>query len=311
MYDRISFTRILLSDVPSVPPGHQDVIRRWGDPVYPQGHLTILRGNLATEGAVAKITGVKSKTITGPARVFESEEACLETILAGQIKPGDVVVIRYEGPKGGPGMREMLAPTSAIIGAGLGDSVALITDGRFSGGTYGMVVGHVSPEAAVGGAIALIEENDSITIDADARLIQLNVSDGELSRRCENWRAPVPRYTRGFKNQPAARKRMKRLTPPLNREASVFEDEYGGRRSWFRSGRHDRKESATDARRMARRSRDVRRTRRPKVLRISRFFAALFTSGCEHVRMNSRATTAQSPRWSPQCCGAGGLRRLG
>jgi dihydroxy-acid dehydratase len=165
--------------------------------VYQQGHLTILRGNLATEGAVAKITGVKSKTITGPARVFESEEACLEAILAGQIKPGDVVVIRYEGPKGGPGMREMLAPTSAIIGAGLGDSVALITDGRFSGGTYGMVVGHVSPEAAVGGAIALIEENDSITIDADARLLQLNVSDGELSRRRANWRAPVPRYTRG------------------------------------------------------------------------------------------------------------------
>jgi len=185
-----------LSDVPSVP-GDQDVIRRWGDPVYPQGHLTILRGNLATEGAVAKITGVKSKTITGPARVFESEEACLEAILAGQIKPGDVVVIRYEGPKGGPGMREMLAPTSAIIGAGLGDSVALITDGRFSGGTYGMVVGHVSPEAAVGGAIALIEENDSITIDADVRLLQLNVSDGELSRRRGSWRPPVPRYTRG------------------------------------------------------------------------------------------------------------------
>ncbi len=186
-----------LSDVPSVPSGDQDVIRRWGDPVYPQGHLTILRGNLATEGAVAKITGVKSKTITGPARVFESEEACLEAILAGQIKPGDVLVIRYEGPKGGPGMREMLAPTSAIIGAGLGDSVALITDGRFSGGTYGMVVGHVSPEAAVGGTMALIEENDSITIDADARLLQLNVSDGELSRRRANWRAPVPRYTRG------------------------------------------------------------------------------------------------------------------
>jgi len=185
-----------LSDVPSVP-GDQDVIRLWGDPMYPQGHLTILRGNLAAEGAVAKITGVKSKTITGPARVFESEEACLEAILAGQIKPGDVVVIRYEGPKGGPGMREMLAPTSAIIGAGLGDSVALITDGRFSGGTYGMVVGHVSPEAVVGGAIALIEENDSITIDADARLLQLNVSDGELSRRHASWRPPVPRYTRG------------------------------------------------------------------------------------------------------------------
>jgi dihydroxy-acid dehydratase len=186
-----------LSDVPSVPPGDQDVIRRWGDPVYPQGHLTILRGNLATEGAVAKITGVKSKTITGPALVFESEEACLEAILAGQIKPGDVVVIRYEGPKGGPGMREMLAPTSAIIGAGLGDSVALITDGRFSGGTYGMVVGHVSPEAAVGGTIALIEEDDAITIDADARLLQLNVSDEELARRRASWHPPAPRYTRG------------------------------------------------------------------------------------------------------------------
>ena len=186
-----------LSDVPSVPPGDQDVIRRWGDPVYAMGHLTILRGNLATEGAVAKITGLKSKTITGPARVFESEEACLAAILAGQIKPGDVVIIRYEGPKGGPGMREMLAPTSAIIGAGLGDSVALITDGRFSGGTYGMVVGHVSPEAAVGGTIALIEEGDSITIDADARLLQLNVSDEELARRRADWRAPALRYTRG------------------------------------------------------------------------------------------------------------------
>jgi dihydroxy-acid dehydratase len=186
-----------LSDVPSEPPSDQDVIRHWSDPLYEQGHLTILRGNLATEGAVAKITGVKSKTITGPARVFESEEACLEAILAGQIKRGDVVVIRYEGPKGGPGMREMLAPTSAIIGAGLGDLVALITDGRFSGGTYGLVVGHVSPEAAVGGTIALIEENDSITIDADARLLQVNVSDEELARRRASWRAPAPRYTRG------------------------------------------------------------------------------------------------------------------
>jgi len=186
-----------LSDVPSEPSNDQDVIRPWSDPLYEQGHLAILRGNLATEGAVAKITGVKSKAITGPARVFESEEACLEAILAGEIKPGDVVVIRYEGPKGGPGMREMLAPTSAIIGAGLGDSVALITDGRFSGGTYGMVVGHVSPEAAVGGTIALIEENDSITIDADARLLQLDVSDDELARRRASWRAPAPRYTRG------------------------------------------------------------------------------------------------------------------
>ncbi len=186
-----------LSEVPNEPAEDQDVIRPWNDPMYRQGHLAILRGNLATEGAVAKITGIKSKTITGPARVFESEEACLEAILGGGIKPGDVLVIRYEGPKGGPGMREMLAPTSAIIGAGLGDSVALITDGRFSGGTYGMVVGHVSPEAAVGGTIALIEEGDSITIDADSRLLQLNVSDEELAARRARWRAPAPRYTRG------------------------------------------------------------------------------------------------------------------
>jgi dihydroxy-acid dehydratase len=159
--------------------------------------LAILKGNLATEGAVAKITGVKTPRITGPARVFDSEERCLETILSGGIKPGDVVVIRYEGPKGGPGMREMLAPTSAIIGAGLGDAVALITDGRFSGGTYGMVVGHVAPEAAVGGTIALVQEGDSITIDAEARLLQLNLSDEELERRREAWHAPAPRYQRG------------------------------------------------------------------------------------------------------------------
>lgn len=186
-----------LSDVPGAPPADQDVIRPWDDPVYSQGHLAILRGNLATEGSVAKVTGVKSTKITGRARVFDSEEASLAEILAGQIKPGDVVVIRYEGPKGGPGMREMLAPTSAIIGAGLGDSVALITDGRFSGATYGMVVGHVAPEAAVGGTIALVEENDSITIDADARLLQLNISADELARRRANWRAPAPRFTRG------------------------------------------------------------------------------------------------------------------
>lgn len=186
-----------LSDVASAPPDGQDVIRPWNDPVYSQGHLAILRGNLATEGAVAKITGVKSTRIIGPARVFESEESCLEAILGGRINPGDVVVIRYEGPKGGPGMREMLAPTAAIIGAGLGDSVALITDGRFSGGTYGMVVGHVSPEAAVGGGIALIEEGDSITIDAEARLLQLNLSNEEMARRRANWRPPARRYTRG------------------------------------------------------------------------------------------------------------------
>ena len=187
----------VLADIPSEPRRDQDVIRPWNKPLYPHGHLAILRGNLATEGAVAKITGVKNPKITGPARVFNSEEACLEAILSGHIKPGDVVVIRYEGPKGGPGMREMLAPTSAIIGAGLGDAVGLITDGRFSGGTYGMVVGHVAPEAAVGGAIALVQENDSITIDAEGRLLQLNISDEEMARRRTAWRPPEPRYTRG------------------------------------------------------------------------------------------------------------------
>ncbi|WGV27582.1 dihydroxy-acid dehydratase [Halotia branconii] len=187
----------VLADIPAEPPSNQDVIRTWHNPMYAQGHLAILKGNLATEGAVAKITGVKKPVITGPARVFESEEACLEAILAGKIQAGDILVIRYEGPKGGPGMREMLAPTSAIIGAGLGDSVGLITDGRFSGGTYGMVVGHVAPEAAVGGAIALVEEGDSITIDAPARKLQLDISDAELARRRANWQPPAPRYTKG------------------------------------------------------------------------------------------------------------------
>ncbi|MEH2374449.1 dihydroxy-acid dehydratase [Nostoc sp.] len=187
----------ILADIPEEPSANQDVIRPWNNPMYAQGHLAILRGNLATEGAVAKITGVKKPVITGPARVFESEEASLDAILAGKIQAGDILVIRYEGPKGGPGMREMLAPTSAIIGAGLGDAVALITDGRFSGGTYGMVVGHVAPEAAVGGAIALVEEGDSITIDAPARLLQLNISEDELARRRANWQPPAPRYTKG------------------------------------------------------------------------------------------------------------------
>ncbi|BAY21902.1 dihydroxy-acid dehydratase [Calothrix sp. NIES-2100] len=187
----------VLADVPDEPSANQDVIRPWNNPMYAQGHLAVLKGNLATEGAVAKITGVKKPIITGPARVFESEESCLDAILAGKIKAGDILVIRYEGPKGGPGMREMLAPTSAIIGAGLGDSVGLITDGRFSGGTYGMVVGHVAPEAAVGGAIALVEEGDSITIDAPARQLQLNISDEELARRRANWQPPAPRYTKG------------------------------------------------------------------------------------------------------------------
>jgi len=187
----------VLADVPDEPAKDQDVIRPWDNPLYAQGHLAILRGNLATEGAVAKITGVKKPEITGPARVFESEEACLDAILAGQIKAGDVIVIRYEGPKGGPGMREMLAPTSAIIGAGLGDAVGLITDGRFSGGTYGMVVGHVAPEAAVGGAIALVNEGDMITINAPARSLHLHVSDEELEQRRANWQPLKPRYTTG------------------------------------------------------------------------------------------------------------------
>jgi dihydroxy-acid dehydratase len=187
----------VLQDVPAEPRKDQDVIRPWNNPIYAQGHLAILKGNLALEGAVAKITGVKLHKITGPARVFDSEEACMEAILARKIKAGDVVIIRYEGPKGGPGMREMLSPTSAIIGEGLGDSVGLITDGRFSGGTYGMVVGHVAPEAAVGGTIALVNEGDSVTIDADQRLLQLNVNDAELARRRAAWQLPVPRYTRG------------------------------------------------------------------------------------------------------------------
>jgi dihydroxy-acid dehydratase len=186
-----------LEDVPEAPPTGQDVIRQWGAALYPQGHLAILRGNLATEGAVAKISGVKQKVITGPARVFDSEESCLKAILSGSITAGSVLVIRYEGPKGGPGMREMLAPTSALIGSGLGDSVGLITDGRFSGGTYGMVVGHVAPEAAVGGTIALVEDGDTITIDAEKRLLQLNVSEPELAQRRERWSSPEPRDQTG------------------------------------------------------------------------------------------------------------------
>lgn len=187
----------VLADVPEDPRRDQDVIHQWDDAIYPEGHLAILRGNLATEGAVAKISGMKNKSITGPARVFDSEEVCLQAILASQINPGDVVVIRYEGPKGGPGMREMLAPTSAIIGVGLGDSVGLITDGRFSGATHGLVVGHVAPEAAVGGALALVREGDLITIDAERGLLQLNVPDAELTHRLEEWRAPAQRYEKG------------------------------------------------------------------------------------------------------------------
>ena len=180
----------VLREVPETPPSDQDVIRPFDRPVHPGGHLTILRGNLAEEGAVAKTSGVMTRTMNGPARVFDSEEACLAAILAGSIVPGDVIVIRYEGPKGGPGMREMLAPTSALVGAGLGDSVGLITDGRFSGGTHGMVVGHVAPEAAVGGAIALVEEGDEITIDSERRLLHLRVGEPELAARRGRWSAP-------------------------------------------------------------------------------------------------------------------------
>jgi len=187
----------LLTAVPSAPPAGQEVIRPLSDPLYSQGHLSILKGNLATEGAVAKISGIKTTTITGPARVFESEESGLEAILAGEVVAGDVVVIRNEGPVGGPGMREMLSPTAAIIGQGRGDSVALITDGRFSGGTYGLVVGHVAPEAAVGGAIALIQDGDTITVDTGQRLLQLNVTPAELERRHAIWTAPEPRYRTG------------------------------------------------------------------------------------------------------------------
>ncbi|MGB3560274.1 MAG: dihydroxy-acid dehydratase [Geitlerinemataceae cyanobacterium] len=186
-----------LADIPESPSAKQAVIRPWNNPMYAQGHLAILKGNLATEGAVAKISGVKNPQITGPARVFESEEDCLKAVLDGKIQPGDVVVVRYEGPKGGPGMREMLAPTSAIIGAGLGDSVGLITDGRFSGGTYGLVVGHVAPEAAVGGAIALVREGDTITIDAGSRSLHLNISDEELEQRRAAWQPRPPRYSSG------------------------------------------------------------------------------------------------------------------
>jgi dihydroxy-acid dehydratase len=186
-----------LKDIPDEPRKDQDVIRPWSNPMYEHGHLAILKGNLAPEGCVAKITGLKNPVLTGPARVFDSEPDCMDAILGDRIRAGDVLVIRYEGPKGGPGMREMLAPTSAIIGKGLGESVALITDGRFSGGTWGMVVGHIAPEAYLGGLIGLVKEGDSITVDAHRRLIQLNVADGEIAKRRAAWQQPVPRYTAG------------------------------------------------------------------------------------------------------------------
>ena len=186
-----------LADVPARPPEGQDVVRPIDEPIYPHGHLAILKGNLAPEGAVAKTSGLKRTTITGPARIFESEEAAMDAILGDTIREGDVIVIRYEGPRGGPGMREMLAPTSAIIGKGLGDKVALITDGRFSGGTYGLVVGHVSPEAAVGGPLALIEERDPVTIDAEKNLLEVDVPESILEERRLAWKPPAPRYERG------------------------------------------------------------------------------------------------------------------
>ncbi len=186
-----------LREVPDEPRTDQDVIRPWSKPLYPHGHLAILKGNLAPEGCVAKITGLKSPKITGPARVFNSEPECMKAIMTRKIKAGDVVVIRYEGPKGGPGMQEMLSASGALTGQGLGASVGLITDGRFSGGTWGMVVGHVAPEAFVGGPIALVKSGDSITIDAHKRLIQLNVPAKELAARRKKWKQPKPRYTRG------------------------------------------------------------------------------------------------------------------
>ncbi len=186
----------MLAEVPPLR-ADQHVIKPVTDPMYAEGHLAILRGNLAPEGCVAKITGLKNPVITGPARVFDDEQSALAAIMAKKIKAGDVMVLRYLGPKGGPGMPEMLAPTGALIGQGLGESVGLVTDGRFSGGTWGMVVGHVAPEAFEGGAIALVHEDDSITIDAHRLVLSLNISDDELARRRAAWTAPKPRYTRG------------------------------------------------------------------------------------------------------------------
>lgn len=200
-----------LKDVPSVPRADQHVIFPIDKALYKEGHLAILKGNLAEDGAVAKITGLKNPVITGPARVFDDEQSAMDAILGDRIQAGDILVLRYLGPKGGPGMPEMLAPTSAIIGKGLGESVGFITDGRFSGGTWGMVVGHVAPEAFVGGTIALVHESDSITIDAHRLLLQLNVPDDELARRRAAWKAPAPRYTRGVLAKYAA------LAQPANK----------------------------------------------------------------------------------------------
>ncbi|KUZ98448.1 dihydroxy-acid dehydratase [Burkholderia latens] len=202
-----------LKDVPGVPRADQSVIFPIDRALYNEGHLAILKGNLAEDGAVAKITGLKNPVITGPARVFDDEQSAMDAILGDKIRAGDVLVLRYLGPQGGPGMPEMLAPTSAIIGKGLGESVGFITDGRFSGGTWGMVVGHVAPEAFVGGTIALVQEGDSITIDAHRLVLQLNVDDTELARRRAVWKQPAPRYTRGVLAKYAA------LARPANKGA--------------------------------------------------------------------------------------------
>ena len=186
-----------LKDIPDAPATTQDVILPLSTPKSKEGHLVILKGNLSPEGCVAKISGIKTHRIEGPAQIFNSEEECLEAIISDKIKAGDVVVVRYEGPRGGPGMREMLAPTSAIVGKGLGETVGLLTDGRFSGGSYGLVVGHVAPEAQVGGVIGLAQEGDTITIDIDKNLIQLNVSDAELEKRRQQWQAPEIKYKTG------------------------------------------------------------------------------------------------------------------
>ena len=186
-----------LADLPEPTEESRAVIRPVATPLYAEGHLAILKGNLSPEGSVAKITGLKNPVMTGPARVYDDEQSALSAIMDGQIEAGDVMVLRYLGPKGGPGMPEMLAPTSALIGQGLGESVGLITDGRFSGGTWGMVVGHVAPEAYEGGLIALVEEGDSITIDAHQLLLHLDVDDATIARRRANWNPPAPRYTRG------------------------------------------------------------------------------------------------------------------
>jgi dihydroxy-acid dehydratase len=186
-----------LANVPDLPAATQDVIRQPNDPLYAEGHLAILKGNLAPEGCVAKITGLKNPVLTGPARVFNSEPECMDAIMANKINHGDVLVLRYEGPKGGPGMREMLAPTSAIIGKGMGETVALITDGRFSGGTWGMVVGHIAPEAQVGGLLCVVEEGDSITVDAHKLLLQLNVDEATIAARKAKWTAPPLKYKKG------------------------------------------------------------------------------------------------------------------